>query len=236
MLGALIQSVIRRLKNDTAYHLDPSLAGRELLQVLAFRGLAFLRGYTYRLWLKSSAGPLFVGVHVTLRHPQRMAMGRGVILEDYVFVDALSRKGLQLGDNVTIGRFSTIQCTGVIRHLGEGLTMGNNSAIGAYSFLGAQGGIQIGQNVIMGPRVNLHSENHIYQDLNIPIRLQGETRKGIIIDDDCWIGAGSIIVDGVHIHSGCVVAAASVVTQDMPPNSVIAGVPARVIKQRGDTE
>jgi len=177
---------------------------------------------------------LFVGKQVRLRHPQLISVGHSVILEEYVFIDALSQQGVQLGNNVTLAKFSTIQCTGVIRNLGIGITIGDNSAVGAYSFLGAQGGIQIGNNVIMGPRVNFHAENHIYQDLETQIRLQGETREGIMIGDDCWVGAGSVILDGVHIHSGCVVAAGSVVTNDIPPNSIIAGIPACVIKERGD--
>ena len=236
MLRVLIESAIQRIKRDPTYHLDPALTDRALLQISIVRGLAFLRGQAYRIRLARCTGALFMGAHVTLRHPKMLSLGRGVILEDYVAIDALSQRGVSFGDNVTIARLATIQCTGVIRNVGIGLTIGDNSALGAYSFLGAQGGIQIGNNVIIGPRVNLHSENHRYQDLNTPIRLQGEIRQGITIDDNCWIGAGSVILDGVHIHSGCVVAAASVVTRDVPRNSVAAGVPARVIKQRGHLE
>lgn len=65
-----------------------------------------------------------------------------------------------MGNNVTIAKFTSIQCTGVIHELGTGVTIGDNSAVGAYSFLGGQGGITIGNNVIMGPKVNIFSENH----------------------------------------------------------------------------
>lgn len=228
----LIERAIRFLKKDPHYHLDATLTPLVLWQLLLYRGSMIVRG-TLRRWRLSKCGlPLFLGRHVTLRHPHLIRMGKSTIIEDFVTIDALSANGVNLGDNVTIAKYATIQCTGVIRALGEGLTIGNNSAVGAYSFIGAQGGIKIGANVIIGPRVNFHAENHNYADIDKPIRLQGETRKGITIDDDCWIGANSIILDGVHIGSGCVVGAGSVVAQSVPSHSVVVGVPARVVKQR----
>lgn len=226
------ETLIQRLKRDPSYTLDGRLQGRSLLQTLTYRGTAFLRGYWHKIWLGKSEGKLFVGKYVTLRYPQMISAGRSVIIEDFVTLDALSEKGIILHNNVTIAKYSTIQCTGVIRNLGVGLEIGDNSAIGAYSFLGAQGGIQIGANVIMGPRVNFHSENHVFEQVDVPIRLQSETRKGIVVEDDCWIGAGSIILDGVRIGQGCVIAAGSVVSKDIPAYTVAAGVPAKAIKQR----
>jgi acetyltransferase-like isoleucine patch superfamily enzyme len=227
-----VERIIQNLKRDSGYKLDAELDSRVLFQVLRYRGTALLRGMWYSLWLCRTSGPLFVGCRTKLRHPQLISVGRSTIIEDYVTIDALSYGGVRFDDNVTIAKFTTIQCTGVVRSLGKGLVIGNNSAVGAYSFLGAQGGIRIGSNVIIGPRANFHSENHIYQNPDIPIRLQGETRQGILIEDDCWIGSGVIILDGVHIGQGCVVAAGSVVTQDLPAYSVAAGVPACVIKTR----
>jgi acetyltransferase-like isoleucine patch superfamily enzyme len=232
MLYRVTELLIRSLKRDTSYSLDPNLAGWQLLQTLRYRGFSLIRGQWHRLWLGKSTSKLFVGTHVVLRYPQYISVGTSVIIEDFVTIDALSREGVILGDNVTVAKYATIQCTGVIRNIGAGLKIGDNSAIGAYSFIGAQGGVRIGENVIVGPRVNFHSENHRYDRFDAPIRTQGETRKGIIVGDDCWIGAGCIIVDGVQIGNGCVVAAGSVVTKDIPAFSVIAGVPAKVIKNR----
>jgi len=232
MIKSLTERTIRNLKHNPDYHLDSELNGRVLVQVLMYRAGMMIRGSWQHLWLQQCKGKLQVGKGVTLRHPQKITIGRSVIFEDHVTIDALSHKGVVLGDNVTVARFSTIQCTGVIRSIGVGLQIGNNSAVGAYSFIGAQGGIEIGDNVIMGPRVGIYSENHIYQDLDKPIYLQGETRQGIIIESDCWIGSGAIILDGVHIGRGCVVAAGSVVSKDVPAYTVIAGVPARIVKER----
>lgn len=232
MIHRFVERSIQTLKQDPGYRLDPALTGRALLQVSSRRGLAMLHGSWTRLWLGKSHGTLFVGRGVSLRHPQMIVAGRSVIIEEYVNIDALSQQGITLGDNVTIAKFTTIQCTGVIRALGVGLTIGNNSAVGAYSFLGAQGGIVIGNDVIMGPRVSFHAENHRYDDPDVPIRLQGETRRGIVVEDDCWIGAGAIILDGVHIGRGAVIAAGSVVTKDVPPGVIVGGSPARVLKER----
>lgn len=232
MISTFIERTIQSFKMDPSYKLDAHLRGRILLQMSFYRFQSLIRGLCYRIWLGAAQGNLFLGSNARLLYPQLIKLGRNTIIEDCVTIDALSKQGVVVGDNVTVAKFTTIQCTGVARRLGVGLTVGSNSAIGAYSFLGAQGGIQIGDNVIMGPKVSLHSENHNYMQLDQPIRLQGETRKGIRIDDDCWIGAGSIILDGVHIQRGCVVAAGSVVTKNIPEYAVVAGVPARVIKRR----
>ncbi len=158
--------------------------------------------------------------------------GKNLILENGVTLNALSEKGIVLGNNVTIAKNSILQCTGVIATKGIGIKIGNNSAIGAQSYLGGQGGIQIGDNVIMGPGVRIFSENHNYSDPNVLIRKQGENRKGVVIKNNCWIGASVTILDGVIIEDGCVIAAGSVVTKSIPSNSIAAGVPAKVIKSR----
>jgi len=229
------ERIIRRLKNDESYSLDPRISIPDLLSISLRRGIAVLRGILHRYQFSHFEGMLFAGKNINLLHKKSISVGRSVIIEDFVFMDALSQNGIVLGNNVTIAKFTSIQCTGVIHELGTGVTIGDNSAVGAYSFLGGQGGITIGNNVIMGPKVNIFSENHGFNDLSLPIRLQPTIRKGVVIDDNCWIGANSTVLAGVHIGQGCVIAAGSVVTKDLPVNSIAAGVPARVIRQRGNT-
>ena len=167
-----------------------------------------------------------------IEHGYLIRSGPNLIIEDHVQINALSENGITFGRNVTIGKGAIIACTGVIANRGVGLEIGDYSAVGAQSFLGCQGGIRLGNNVIMGPGVRIFSENHNYNDPTIPIRLQGETRKGVVIEDDCWVGSGVTILDGVTIGTGTLIAAGSVVTKNIPSFSVVAGVPARIIKDR----
>lgn len=229
-----VEWLIRRLKRDPAYTLSPDLSTGDLWGILWERGWAFVRGLWWRPRLRSSAGALFVGRRVRLAHPRRLSVGRGVTLEDDVHIDALSRRGVCLGNNVTIAKFTVIEATGVISNLGEGLEIGDNSNLGDYCFVGAAGGVRIGRNVLIGQRVSFHSEDHRFESTDVPIKEQGVTRRGIVVEDDCWLGAGSILLDGVTVGRGSVVAAGSVVTRNVPPYSVVAGVPAKVIRQRGE--
>lgn len=90
----------------------------------------------------------------------------------------------------------------------------------------------IGDLVRIGPHVNIIASNRIYKSKDIPILKQGVTEEGITIGNDVWIGAGSTILDGVNLGDGVVVAAGSVVTKDVPPYSIVGGVPAKIIGER----
>lgn len=148
-----------------------------------------------------------------------------------VIVDGLSRRGIEIGDNVMIGPYSVIRASS-LTNLGEGVRIGRDSAMDAYSYIGAGGGVTIGDSVIMGQHVSFHAENHRYDQMDIPIRQQGITRKGIVVEDDCWVGSNAVFLDGAQVGRGCVIAAGAVVTGTIPAYSVVAGVPGRVIKTR----
>jgi acetyltransferase-like isoleucine patch superfamily enzyme len=232
-------SIVRRsldrwiagLKVDPTYRIDSRLTTTQLLTVLWYRGLQVLRGLG--LGFRTNVQrPVFRGRRTVIEHASQLRAGRGLILEDGVYVNALSRDGVTLGRNVTLARGVSIICTGVVTQLGVGVAIGDRSAIGAGSFLGGQGGIRIGSDVITGPGVRIFSENHAFEDPSRPIRTQGVVRTGVIVGDDCWIGGGATIVDGVTIGRGCVIGAGAVVTHDAPDFSVLVGVPARIIRFR----
>ena len=136
-------------------------------------------------------------------------------------------------NNVSFGRNCQIECTGVLRELGESLVIEDGVGIAANAFIAVRGNVRIGKNCIFGPNVRIHSENHNFDDKNIPIRLQGATRKGVTIGEDCWIGSGVTILDGVNIGRGCIIAAGAVVNKDVEDYSIVGGVPAKLIKYRG---
>jgi acetyltransferase-like isoleucine patch superfamily enzyme len=113
------------------------------------------------------------------------------------------------------------------------IAIGENSRIGPACILYGHGGLTIGRNVIVAGQTMMVPANHVFTDVNVPIKDQGQTAQGITIEDDVWIGAGVKILDGVRIGAGAVVAAGAVVNRDVPARAVVAGVPARVIKMRG---
>ncbi|HUZ01230.1 MAG TPA: DapH/DapD/GlmU-related protein [Thermomicrobiaceae bacterium] len=224
---------VRRVRPGRAYTVDPTISNRSLAEIVARRAVMALRGTLRRPLLAETRGVLFIGNRVSIRNPHLFRAGRGVVIDDGVIIDALGEWGVALGDGVTIAAGTIIKCSGVLWSPGKGLIVGRGSSIGEYSFVGATGGVRIGANVLCGQRVSFHSENHAYDDPERLIRDQGLSRRGIEIDDDCWIGSGAIVLDGVRIERGAVVAAGTVVTRSVDPYTVVAGVPAHVIGRRG---
>jgi acetyltransferase-like isoleucine patch superfamily enzyme len=235
-LQAIVERIVGRIKGDPAYHIAGSYTNRQLATVLWHRGMQISRGVVLATRARGVQRPVFRGRRVVVEHGYALTSGPGLILEDGVAINALSRDGIGLGRNVTIGRFAVLTCTGVLANIGVGIRIGDRSAIGAASFVGGQGGVSIGDDVIIGPGVRIFSENHNYDALDLPIRAQGETRIGVTVADDCWIGANALILDGVSIGTGCVIAAGAVVTTSIPPYTVAAGVPARSIRSRRPDE
>ena len=202
---------------------------------LTFYYLAFffLRGLMRRLYIGSVKGIIFIGKNVSILYPKNLFIGRDTIIEDGVEINCLSIDGIKFGDRVTIGKYAIIRPSNIYGGpIGEGLVMGNNSNIGPYNYIGCSGKITIGNNVMLAPRVSIYAENHVFENPNITIKAQGVTKMNVVIEDDCWIAANAIILAGVTIGKGSVVAAGSVVNEDVPAFSVVAGVPARVIKSR----
>jgi acetyltransferase-like isoleucine patch superfamily enzyme len=233
----MIQSIITRglkiVGIDPGERFKEGWTGQPLLRALLQFGAGFLRGTWYRMFFRTSSGMLLAGRGVTIRYANFIQAGRNFIIEDEAEINGLSKRGLTFGNKVTIGKYAMIRPTNFYGgELGEGLKVGDNSNIGPYCYIGCSGYIEIGSNVMMSPRVGLYAENHNFERHDIPMKQQGVKRRTIVIEDDCWIAANSIIVAGVTIGKGSVVAAGSVVTSDIPPYSVAAGVPAKVIKQR----
>ena len=193
----------------------------------------FIRGLFVRLRIKSAKGLLLVGKKVRIFYPNNLQVGYNTIIEDGAEINCLSLQGIKLGNRVTIGKYAIIRPSNIYGGpIGEGLTMGDNSNIGPYNYIGCSGKITIGNNVMLAPRVSIYAENHVFDHPEILIRDQGVEKKEVIIEDDCWIAANSILLAGVIIGKGSVVAAGSVVTENVPPYSVVAGVPAKWIKSR----
>lgn len=191
-----------------------------------------LRGALRKFGLNHSGRKLFLGRHVRILSKKNISFGNNVRIDSNTTIDALSKNGITLKDNVKIGEYSKIIGSGSISDIGKGLEIGNNTSFSEYTFFGAAGGIVIGDDVIAGQNVRFHAENHNYSDREKLIREQGVNRKGIKVGNNCWIGAGATFLDGSEIGDGCIVAANAVVTKKFPANSIIGGVPAKVISER----
>lgn len=115
--------------------------------------------------------------------------------------------------------------------MGKYIEIADNSGIGIDARINA--GVKIGKNVLMGPQVMIIGRNHAYRETRSTIYQQGyHSYEAIIIEDDVWIGARSILLPGVRIRKGAVVAAGAVVTKDVLPFTVVGGVPACSIGKR----
>ena len=110
----------------------------------------------------------------------------------------------------------------IIRTCGGIIKIGNNTTIGYYIIIHAMGGVIIGDNVMISPNVHIYSQNHGIQK-NKNMNIQKQMAKGILIENDVWIGANSVILDGVRIGIGVVVGAGSVVTKSIPDYEIWAG-------------
>jgi acetyltransferase-like isoleucine patch superfamily enzyme len=200
--------------------------------IIIDRAFMILRGVYHKMLFKKAPGIIFIGKRVKIRTHKKMVCGNGMTIEDGCFINALCKNGVNIGKNFSLGRNSIIECTGVIRDLGDELIIGDNVGIAANAFISMRGKVSIGSNTIFGPGVKLFAENHNFNDLEIPIYLQGATKKGISIGEDCWIAANTIILDGVNIGNHAIVAAGAVVNSDVPSCAIVGGVPAKIIKMR----
>ena len=188
-----------------------------------------IRSVVYRLILRTD-GWAAIENGVRLRFADNIRLGNGVYLDERTYLHA-TPGGIQIGDN-------TIVMHGAILHVynfrnlpNAGIRIGRDCLIGEYNVIRGQGGVEIGDRVYTSPYAQFLAVNHVYEDPERPFVEQGITADGIVVEDDVWIGGGAIVTDGVHIGKGSVVAAGSVVTRDVPPHTVVAGVPARPVKQ-----
>ena len=111
-----------------------------------------------------------------------------------------------------------------------------NAYIGPYVVIAGTGDIKIGKNCLIAPHCGIFANNHIFSDPTRLIEEQGTTSKGIVIEDDCWLGHNVTVIDGVKIGKGSIIGAGSVVNKNIPPFSIAVGTPVRIIRNRLDRQ
>ncbi len=192
------------------------------------RGLAgvhkerrFLAALTPWPWISPSAEVKLRG-HVNI--------GRNVFVDDHCIVHMPDGTGtLELAEGVSLWR-------GSILYIADGgsLRVGADTHFQADTIITALGPVEFGARVQVAPRCAFYPYDHGFADVSRPIMEQPLVRKGgIHVADDVWFGTGVIVLDGVRIGRGAVIAAGAVVTRDVPANAVVAGNPARILKLRG---
>jgi acetyltransferase-like isoleucine patch superfamily enzyme len=187
-----------------------------------------VRAVAYRLIL-SMNGIAAIENGVRIRFASHVRLGRNVYLDQGVYLHACP-DGIEIGDNSFVMHGSVLHVYNFRGLPHAFIRIGHDSLIGELNVLRGQGGITIGNRVYTAPQVQLLAVNHIFDDPSRPMVEQGITCEGIVVEDDVWVGAGAIITDGVTVGKGSVVAAGAVVTQDVPPYTVVGGVPAKVLK------
>lgn len=170
------------------------------------------------------------GANVLLRHPYKIRVGSGFVADDGVVLDAkgASNNGIDIGEGVFVGRNTIIYCQNGNISIGDGCNIGSNSQIFS------SGDVVLGKDVLIAAYVYLVGGGHEYDGEDVPVIEQGRVSKGIRIGDGVWIGAGVKILDGVTVGRDAVLAAGSVITKDVPDRAIVGGVPAKLIKSRGD--
>jgi maltose O-acetyltransferase len=120
---------------------------------------------------------------------------------------------------------------GVTFQRSYGIRIGKNFAVNRGSFIDGKGGVQFGDNVLVGPYVVIASSGHSFDDPNMPILSQTEHKKAVTIGNDVWIGSHVVIMPGVKIGDRVIIGAGAVVTKDIESHCIAMGIPAKITRK-----
>lgn len=159
-------------------------------------------------------------------------LGKKVTLSWSAKISRLASLQTTGGGHISVGPSTRISPNVMFMTYGGNIEIGAHCSINPFCVLYGLGGLRIGNNVRIATHSVFVPANHTFADIETPIHLQPESKQGIIIEDDVWIGSGCRILDGVRIGRGSVIGAGAVVTRSIPPFSVAMGVPAKVVRKR----
>jgi acetyltransferase-like isoleucine patch superfamily enzyme len=187
-----------------------------------------LRALAYRLIMQID-GIVAIENGVRIRFADQVRLARGVYLDQGVYLHACPG-GIEIGEDTYVMHHAELHVYNFRDLPHAGIQVGRESLIGEFCVIRGPGGVEIGDRVYLSPGVHIYSSDHVFADPDTCFIDQGVTMQGVKIEDECWIGAKAIILDGVTVGRRSVVAAGAVVTKDVPPHCLVAGVPARVIR------
>lgn len=187
-----------------------------------------LRRILYPFVFAQLGNKVTIHPNVELEGSDQIRMGNGVKVRRGAMIRRIGEKSrIQIDDNVSLDSGVNIRT-----YHNSILEIGANTVVGPYTCLSG-GNLKIGEDCMIASHVSVYANNHNFADPHRKIREQSSSRKGVIIENDCWLGTGVRVVDGVTIGEGSVVGAGAVVTKSIPPYSIAVGVPAKVVGKRG---
>ncbi len=187
-----------------------------------------LRKKLYPLILGSCGRNVVFGTNIAIRHPHKIHIGDNVVIDDHCVLDAKGdgNKGIKIGNGVFIGRNTILTC-----HDGD-IVLEDNVNIGFNCVISSLGSIVIKENHLMAAFCYLVGGDHIADRTDVPILFQGRTAKGIVLEENIWLGAGVAVLDGSRIGRDSIVGAHAVVNGQIDPFSIAVGIPAKTIRDR----
>jgi len=178
-------------------------------------------------WLLTAA-PTRLGVFLRrVAYRPFLASGRCFDIAEGVEIKGLGN--LTLGDGASVESGCTLLCPGAPLRLGRRCYLNKNVRLGS----AGDAPLSLGDNVMVGPNVVMDTSRHNDARTDVPMKDQGLAYAPILVGDDVWIGANVVITCGVTVGRGSIVGAGAVVTRDVPEFAVVGGVPARLIRMRG---
>lgn len=188
----------------------------------------FLRSKLYPCLMGRCGRGVVFGTGVVLRHPHKIFIGDNVVVDDHCVLDAkgTSNHGIQIGNGVFIGRNTILSCKNGDIVLGDEANLGFNCEV----FSGAR--VVVGRRVMLAAYTYLIGGGHESNSTEQAPLEQARTAVGITVGDGAWLGAGVLVMDGRTVGEQAMVGAGAVVTHDVEPYAVVAGVPARFLRSR----
>ncbi|MBK8972749.1 MAG: acyltransferase [Hahellaceae bacterium] len=193
-------------------------------------GLALRRIFYPRLFKSVGKGVVF-GANLTLRHPEKISLGDNVVLDDNCLIDAKgeSNRGITIGNDVFVGRNTILSCKNGDIILEDRVNIGFNSEIFS------SGTVRLGADTLIAAYVYIvGGEGYDLRLTDLPIAKQPVYDYGtsVTIGAGAWIGAKAVILNNLTLGQGCVVGAGAVVTRAVPDNTIVGGIPAKVLGER----
>ncbi len=191
----------------------------------------WLRGVLYRRVLGSCGRGVVFGRYTTLRHPHKIQIADGVVIDDGCLLDAKGEdnQGIRIGNGVFVGRNSILSCKNGDITVGDKVNIGFNCEIVSASE------VLVGAGSLLAAYSYLVGADHIFSDPEKPIHEQERCSRGIRLEENVWVGAGVVVADGQRLGRNSIIGAGAVVTSDVPEYAIAAGVPARVLRDRRET-